>query len=257
MQRVIPDSRISLLRRIAALGLVAGLAACGGGSGGTSSGDAPPTAQGRWTSGANATDFTALVVPDTSLAAGYQAWVVANDGTQLARLSIDSANAVSGTRFTLGRAISTTPVTGTASVTGSADTPSLSLPGLAVSNLNLTRTSALTGTTTTPPFGGAWEATVARGAEVKWTVDAATGAVTGTSTNGCTYTGSLTPRSDSPVANANFTESCDAGGPAEVITSFNGIARLNEAQSQLTVVAVSTGGDLPWLVLLVRPTNPG
>lgn len=262
MQHFFTVSRFSVLRRMAGLGLVAGLAAglaaCGGGGGGNSGGDVPPTAQGRWTSGATGTDFTALVVPDSSLASGYQAWVVANDGSKLAKLSITSANAVTGTRFTLGTPVSTTPVAGTASVTGTTDNPSLSLPGLAVSNLSLTRTHALTGTTTIAPFGGAWTATVAGGSkEVTWTVNAVTGDFTGLSTTGCTYTGNFTPRSDSPVVNANFTESCDAGGPAEVITSFSGIARLNEAQSQLTVVAVSTGGDLPWLVLMTRPSTPG
>lgn len=241
---------------MAALGLVAGLAACGGGGG--EDPPAPPTAQGRWTSGANGTDFTALVVPDSSIVSGYQAWVVANDGSQLAKLRITSANAVTGTRFTLGTPGSTTPVSGTASVTGSAASPTLSLPGLAVSNLSLTRTQTLTGTTTLAPFAGAWTATVAGGSkQVTWTVNAASGDFTGSSTTGCTYTGNLTPRSDSPVVNANFTESCDAGGPNEVITSFSGIGRLNDAQSQLTLVAVSAGGDVPWLVLMIRPATPG
>ncbi len=263
MQRTNLDTRRFRQPRIAVLGLITGLslglAACGGGGGGTSSNEAPPTAQGRWTSGAMATDFTALVVPDSSIVSGFQAWVVGNDGSTLTKLRITSANAVSGTRFALGaNPITSTPVTGSATVTGTADSPLLSLPGLAISNLSLTRTSPLTGVTTVAPFAGAWTASVAVGSKtITWTVDAGTGAITGFSSTGCVYTGTLTPRSDSPVVNANFTESCDAGGPAEAITDFSGIARLNEALSQLTVVAVSSGGDLPWLVLMTRPTLAG
>ncbi len=258
MQHFSPDSRFSALRRVVALGLVAGLAACGGGGGGTSGGEAPPTAQGRWTSGATGTDFTALVVPDSSIVSGYQAWVVSNDGSTLAKLRITSANAATGTRFTLGTPGSSTPVAGTASVTGSADNPGLSLPGLGVNNLSMTRTHALTGTTTIAPFAGAWTATVSGGSkEVTLTINAVNGNVTGLSTTGCTYTGNFTPRSDSPVVNANFTESCPVPGDLPTQIDFSGIARLNEAQSQLTVVAVSSGDDVPWLVLMTRPAIPG
>ncbi len=65
---------------------------------------------------------------------------------------------------------------------------------------------------------------------------AATGALTGTSTTGCSYSGTILPRTADPaVFDANFTETCVIGSP----TVLSGIATVNAAKTSLSM-AVTT-----------------
>ena len=68
---------------------------------------------------------------------------------------------------------------------------------------------------------------------------AATGALTGTSTTGCSYSGTMLPRpADPAVFDVNFTETCVVGSP----TVLSGIATVNAAKTALSM-AVTTAGN--------------
>lgn len=228
--------------------LVAVLAACGGGGGGD---EDPLIAQGRYTTGTGVTPaYTVLVVP--SSAGAHQAWAVSSAGDRLAKLSLSATNVVTGKRYDLS-ANALTPteaVTGTATLAGPASSASLSLPGLATLSTTatpLSRTDRLTETTTLAAISGTWSGSFDAGVRTAtWTINGS-GALSGSSSTGCTYTGSFAARSDSPVFDVSFTQTC--GAPTSTVTSFSGIARRSSASANLTVVAVSTDETTPWVSL--------
>jgi len=230
------------------------LAACGGGGGGD---EDPLIAQGRYTTGTGVTPaYTVLVVP--SSAGAHQAWAVSSAGDRLAKLSLSATNVVTGKRYDLS-ANALTPteaVTGTATLAGPASSASLSLPGLATLSTTatpLSRTDRLTETTTLAAISGTWSGSFDAGVRTAtWTINGA-GALSGFSSTGCTYTGSFAARSDSPVFDVSFTQTC--GAPTSTVTSFSGIARRSSASANLTVVAVSTDETTPWVSLFTAAAN--
>lgn len=228
--------------------LVAVLAACGGGGAGD---EDPLIAQGRYTTGTGVTPaYTVLVVPAS--AGAHQAWAVSSAGDRLAKLSLSATNVVTGKRYDLS-ANALTPteaVTGTATLAGPASSASLSLPGLATLSTTatpLSRTDRLTETTTLAAISGTWSGSFDAGVRTAtWTINGS-GALSGSSSTGCTYTGSFAARSDSPVFDVSFTQTC--GAPTSTVTSFSGIARRSSSSANLTVVAVSTDETTPWVSL--------
>jgi len=234
--------------------LVAVLAACGGGGGGD---EDPLIAQGRYTTGTGVTPaYTVLVVP--SSAGAHQAWAVSSAGDRLAKLSLSATNVVTGKRYDLS-ANALTPteaVTGTATLAGPASSASLSLPGLATLSTTatpLSRTDRLTETTTLAAISGTWSGSFDAGVRTAtWTINGS-GALSGSSSTGCTYTGSFAARSDSPVFDVSFTQTC--GAPTSTVTSFSGIARRSSSSANLTVVAVSTDETTPWVSLFTAAAN--
>jgi len=230
------------------------LAACGGGGGGD---EDPLIAQGRYTTGTGVTPaYTVLVVP--SSAGAHQAWAVSSAGDRLAKLSLSATNVVTGKRYDLS-ANALTPteaVTGTATLAGPASSASLSLPGLATLSTTatpLSRTDRLTETTTLAAISGTWSGSFDAGVRTAtWTINGS-GALSGSSSTGCTYTGSFAARSDSPVFDVSFTQTC--GAPTSTVTSFSGIARRSSSSANLTVVAVSTDETTPWVSLFTAAAN--
>lgn len=79
-------------------------------------------------------------------------------------------------------------------------------------------------------FAGAWSATLGPGT-VNWNINTS-GALTGTRTTGCTYTGQISLRTDlKAVANAVVTETC-----AGAVTQLSGVAIKNEDKLGITML---------------------
>lgn len=226
------------------------LVACGGGGGGD---EDPLIAQGRYTTAAGVTPaYTVLVVP--SSAGGHQAWAVSSTGDRLAKLSLSSANLVTGKRYNLNaNPITPEAVAGTATLAGPASSASLSLPGLATLSTTTTllnRTDRLTQAATLGAVSGSWSGSFAAGARTAtWSINDS-GAVSGSANTGCTYTGSFVARSDAPVFDVSFTETCPSV-PTNTVTVFSGVARQDSSSgtNRLTVVAVSADETTPWVSL--------
>lgn len=214
--------------------LVSVLTACGGGGGGGDGVPAPgPSAQvqGRWTTAAgSAPAYTAIGLPSSNASASI--WILANDATRLVKLTAQDSGALTGKAYALGQSTSATNVIGQWSTSAS---KSLSLTGLPGGALTLAQTDALTAASVQADVAGAWKATVGSNAQsVSWTV-AASGAVSGSSTTGCTYTGTLIAMANASAYTAAFREACSDG----VSTQFNGIATLSSAKNALSMVATS------------------
>lgn len=95
---------------------------------------------------------------------------------------------------------------------------------------------------------GQWRATFNAGASVVTLTVGSAGALTGSSTTGCTYTGSLVPRSATvAVYNLALNETCVTGASA-----MNGIGTLNEAKTGLSLAFTSADGAKGGLLLLQR-----
>lgn len=233
-----------------ATALAATLSACGGGGGGD---DDPLIAQGRYTTATGVSPaYTVLVVPAS--AGAHQAWAVSSTGDRLAKLSLSAANAVTGKRYNLSAdPITPEAVTGTATLAGPASSASLSLPGLSTLPATATvvsRTDRLTEAATLATVAGSWSGSFDAGARTAtWTISGA-GVLSGFSTTGCTYTGNLVARNDAPVFDVSFTQTCP-GVPSTTVTSFSGLARVSGSAGStgLTVVAVSTNEETPWVSL--------
>ena len=217
--------------------LACALTACGGGGGGeVPSASGPSTqVQGRWATAAGSTPaYTAIGTPAANSSATV--WLLANDASRLVKLTAQDSGTLGGKAYTLGQSTVAAAVNGQWSA--SASTPkSLTLSGLPSGSLTLAQTDALTSAAVQADAAGAWKASVGGNAQsVSWTV-ATSGAVSGSSTTGCTYTGTLTAMTNASAYTAAFRESCSDGAS----TLFNGIATLNSAKNALSMVA--TGAD--------------
>ena len=96
---------------------------------------------------------------------------------------------------------------------------------------------------------GTWKGIYNRGAIISTvTVAATTGAISGSSTTDCSYSGMLTPRITDPAFfDISFTESCPKVGGGTTDVTQSGIALLNEAKTTLSVAMTSadkTGGAM-------------
>ncbi|HIJ88941.1 MAG TPA: hypothetical protein HPP97_14880 [Desulfuromonadales bacterium] len=83
---------------------------------------------------------------------------------------------------------------------------------------------------------GSWTGTFNNGTSSRTMNIATNGALTGTSTTGCSYLGTVSPRSADPaVFDVNYTETCVVGAP----TILNGIATLNGAKTGISIPATT------------------
>jgi len=225
------------------------LLACGGGGGGGDGGTVPPpvpsdpaAAQGFWSGQVNAqTTASAILLPDGT------AWNVLRTGDVINSL-VRGTTTVSGSAFS---------ISGQSFNVGSGGAPAAySISGTLVPKATLT-VAAAQGTSgytlaynkfyETPArlsdVAGRWNASFGGGA-LQLALDfSAAGALSGSSSTGCTYSGSLVPHPAAiAVFNLSLTETC-AGTPAQ---QFVGIATLNEARTQLsaafTTPNLSAGG---------------
>ncbi len=207
--------------------------------------------QGRWLPASSVQGYTLVVLPAVSSSA--QAWALAQDGSALAKLNInsDAALAVSGRSYSLSTGTQTvSTLTGSATAVVSTTTKTLSITGLASSSLAFTQSDALSTPALQADLTANWRASFNQGSQiVNWTV-ASSGAVSGNSNTGCTWSGNLLALNNATIYSANLTESCTTGN-----TQLEGIATINAAKTQLTVATTSTDQSKATALQMVK-INP-
>ena len=244
-------SRLKYLQHAVAMSACAAtLVACGGGGGG---GEAPAPApapapvdpsvamRGFWSGTvAPAPDGTtrasAVIMPSGV------AWVVYESSTATTAVSrvaltgtavntTDATVSGNGSYFRLSDGVkNTVAVTGTASTAGTLKGTS-TVTGNAASTFDWTAVSGFTTAAQQADVAASWRGTVGAGAvQVTWTISG-TGAVTGTSTTGCAYTGTVTPNAGIAVYNVTVAEDC-----AGTVKNMSGIATLASNKTSLRVV---------------------
>ena len=234
------ESFCKTTRRSALLaGLALALAACGGSPSGETV--IPSTfdvaqLQGRWVTGTGVTPgYTTLILPPQ--AGSATAWVLAQDAGSLTRLSLagGAALSVSGKSYSLTGAALGQPVStgasAAANLTAVPKTLTFSNLSASTSPIALSLSDGLTGAPPQADVSGNWSASAGNGAqEVNWSLNAS-GTISGSSTTGCVWSGTLLARVDARLYNASMTENC-----AGTINQFSGVATVNADKSRLTVV---------------------
>jgi hypothetical protein len=116
--------------------------------------------------------------------------------------------------------------------------------GSATENYSLTYQMRYDTSAALADFAGAWSATLGPGA-VNWTIDA-TGALAGTRTTGCTYTGQLSLRAEQKaVVDAVVTESC-----AGAVTQLSGVAVKSEDKAGIIMMMTNVNESAAVVVSL-------
>ncbi len=255
------------LQRVSMLvACTAALAACGGGGGGGDevAAPAPPPApapapvaplavsQGFWTGAVTngpetSTRASTVIMPDGT------AWVAHETTTAVTGISkvtlsgtpVNSTTATytgTGDYYSLtGSARQALTATATASTAGTL-TGTTAITGNPAGTFNWTSVAGYTTAATAADVTGKWSGTAGGNVvQVTWTVTAA-GSLSGSSTTGCTYNGTLKPTS-APVAVYDFSITEDCAGTAKAML---GIATLNNGKTALRVVFTAdsnvTGG---------------
>jgi hypothetical protein len=173
---------------------------------------------------------TAIGLPAANASAAI--WILANDASRLMKLSAQDSGALTGKAYVLGQNTAATVVNGQWSTSAS---KAMTLTGLPSGTLALAQTDAFTSAAVQADVAGAWKATVGSNAQsVSWAV-ATSGAVSGSSTTGCTYAGTLAAMTNASAYTASVKETCSDG----VSTQLNGIATLNSAKDALSMVATN------------------
>ena len=237
--------------RLLALGTFSALllAGCGG-----NGGDGPqltlPQLQGYWTGNVNgvttpvggATRARAVVLEDGN------AWIFLHDGSQASEPLLGLATATvmavqqtftgTGKRYPAsGASVADITVDGGAP-SGNAMTIDVSSGG-ATSHLAVTQDVAYNTPATQANVVGTWHFTKAGGTITADWIVANDGALTGTSSLGCTYSGSVRPRNATTAVYAvAVTETCTGS-----TKQLSGIGRLNTARTFLTFGLTTTDGE--------------
>ena len=185
--------------------------------------------QGIWRSPTGAAStLSAVALPDGKV------WALISNATSTrvvkGSFTVQSnAYLASGKSFTLGTtASSATSLTATVlektSLSGVISTGGLN------ENYTMAYQSRYDTAATLSDFAGAWSATLGPGT-VSWTIGA-TGALTGTRTTGCTYTGQLSVRTElKAVVDAAIAETC-----AGAVTQLSGVAVKSEDKSSINLL---------------------
>lgn len=230
------------------------LLACGGGGGGGDGGVNPPpplptdpaAAQGFWSGQIDAqTTVSAVLLPDGS------AWNVVRSGptaTVLAR----GTTTVLGNAFTvMGQGYNLAGgVPGPYMINGTlASKATLTVSGQASTTYTLAYNKFYETPARLSDVAGRWNASFGSGS-VQLALDfSATGTLSGSSSTGCSYSGSVVPHPASiAVFNLNLAETCP-GTPAQ---QFAGIATLNEARTQLSAAFTTPSQSAGGLFLATR-----
>lgn len=209
------------------------LAACGGGGGGGGPTIDPTQLKGRWVTAVGVTPATtAVVVTDANGVAN--AWLLAQDASRLVKLVVRSDSSANGKTYALGQGNATgQAVTGQVTTALAASPKTIAFTGLNTGTL--TQSDTLSTPAAQADVAGNWSATSGGNAQTtQWSLTAA-GGLTGSSTTGCTYVGSVAALAGTAAYGVGFSESCADGSK----TTFNGIGTLNAAKSGLTVVVTS------------------
>lgn len=250
---------LTLTLTLAALLTAAALTACGGGGGDTEPVPGPPPTptpeptptpfsaiqlQGRWLTSSGITPSrTAIVLPGSTTAgttASMDLWLLASDLSSLSRLQVSTSgtDGVSATGKTYSLPSSATNPGQSATYSGTANLSNNTL-SLNAGTLLLTRSDTLLTPSHLADVVGNWQGSVG-GETVTVNLNlAASGALSGSSSTGCSYSGTLAARSDASAYNASLTEVCSTG-----TASFAGIATYRAPQAPtpaaLTLALTST-----------------
>jgi len=227
---------------LAVLLTASALTACGSGGDDTPTPN-PLTAaqlQGRWQTASSVTPArTAIVLPGAA-AGSIDLWLLASDLSSLARLQVSTTGtdgvSATGKTYSLPSSATQQGQSFVASGTANLSNNSLSLNSGA---LLLTRGDALTSPSTLAEVLGAWRTSVGSAAVTVNLSLAASGALSGSSTTGCSYSGTVAARSDATAFNTTLTETCSTGS-----VNLAGIATYRAAQTTtaaaLTLALTST-----------------
>ena len=209
-------------------------------------------AQGFWSAAPSATTSVAAVILPSR-----QAWVLYQTGSTVTALA-QGALSVSGTTFTgvgkhfslPGGVVQDFSLSAIPGITSAATAPTL---------INTTTVGTGTSTTLTWTYNKTYETPATQGSmqgrwsgaqgavSVIWDVDSA-GKLAGTSTTGCTYSGTITPNA-SPVAVLDVTIAENCAGTSKTLS---GIATLNAAKTGLSVAYTTAAGEQGGVVALQK-----
>lgn len=221
--------------------------------------------QGLWAAAsANpASNASALVIAETASTA--QVWMLAQDLSAVSKLNLTTgaATSVVGTTFTFATAASgsqasqsrvSVGASGAGLSLATTPAPTLAFDGQGLAGrvgdnkLPFTRSDALTAPTLQADAAGAWRASFGQNAAaINWSVSPQ-GVITGSSTTGCVWSGGILAQSNATVYRLSITESCTGSSAA-----LAGIATLNPAKTQLTVVATTANDTAAVVLLMARP----
>ncbi len=172
------------------------------------------------------------------------AWIVANNAGQVqlytATLSgTDTVYTGSGKQFISGSAAAPIAVSFAPTVVSKASLGGTLTPaGQAAQTLSFTYDSRYQTAAALADVTGKWQGTKSAGAVVvTWDVSAA-GALTGSSTAGCTYTGALAVHSSVGVFDLTLNETC-----AATVKAFTGIVTLNAAKTSANFAFATANGS--------------
>jgi hypothetical protein len=210
--------------------------------------------QGRWATPVTtpAASFGLIVLP--AAGGGTQAWVLAQDASVLAKLTGTDGVTVGavGKSYTFNAAGNQviTAINGSVTPLLNATPKTLTVNGLLPAPVAFSQTGPLTAPAVQTDLSGNWRASVAQGAQVvNWTVNAA-GAVTGTSSTGCTWSGNLLALTTATAYTADVTETCP-GSPA---LRFIGVTTISDAKTQFTTIG--TTADESKAIVLFMAKQP-
>jgi hypothetical protein len=230
------------------------LAACGGGGGGGggATSNPPPVQvppitlaqlQGFWNGAVSGASLGGASTARTVVLSDGSAWMFLHDAQDnLVGLSTAKL-AISGQTFlaTGARYPSSGAKAESVSVSGGAPTattfPVTVVSATGSSTLALSADTRYNTAVTKADTTGTWHFTKAGGTIVAdWAIDA-NGVLSGTSTLGCAYNGTLAPHGAVAVFDVTLTETCSTG-----VTQLSGIAKLNTAKTFLTFGMTTADG---------------
>lgn len=237
---------MTLSNRLLSLSLLTSavlLAACGGGGGG-GGGDSPAPGnttdinglQGRWATASGATPgYTAIIVPAGD-GTSATAWILAQDASRLVKATAGNTQGATGKSYDLANPANAAADIGAGGYIAnlSASPKSVTFTNVLGTTLTLSQSDSLSGMATNVDAAGTWK-TSAGAVDVTWTLTDS-GAMSGSSTSGCTYSGNTTTPTSVKLYQVSFSETCNGSA-----TAFAGIATLNTEKSRLTVTATTTG----------------
>ncbi len=185
--------------------------------------------QGIWRSPAGAANtLSAVVLPDGKV------WALVSNASSTRVIKglftvQGSAFQASGKSFALGTTtVASTSLTGT--VVEKTSLSGVISTGTATENYSLAYQTRYDTAAALTDFAGDWSATLGPGT-VNWAIGA-TGALTGTRTTGCTYTGQLSVRAEQKaVVDVAVTETC-----AGAVTQLNGVAVKSEDKTGINML---------------------
>jgi hypothetical protein len=192
--------------------------------------------------------MSAIVLPNGT------AWALMSSPTRLFKGTLTMAASSitgSGTLYTLG----TTTVPSTVSLTGGSLPTTTTFSGnIASEAYSLTYQTRYATAATLAGFAGTWTGNLAAGTvSLTWTLSSL-GALTGTSSTGCTYSGTgtesvslrLRPEAKA-VVDAVVTETCSG-----VVKQLSGVAVLSGTTGLVMLLTTSTGTDEALAVILSK-----